>query len=182
MIESDIDLFFIVKYYINDLHTIPLEIDQQTLKKLVDAQAISQNLFSLYTTNIKHIFPLNTLTKGKLNILLGIELYTGRNKNVIIALLADKIPKISELIKEIGKLKKVKDAVESNNKGDENIHTLVAKEGLEGLSKLEKLLEELEELDLKVKTAIVELSTNKEILEQTGMSSEELKELLESLF
>lgn len=152
-------------------NAIDVSSHQEVVRKLAEGGALNQAMFFPLPKPYKEIFPYHSLTRGRLNTILGIEFYFGRMKNFALAFLASKNEKIKELVEKASKLKKLKDGT-----GESNVHETIAKEGM---TKLEMILAEIEMLDLEIKKLLVEISQDKTIQEQTGLTFKELDELIQ---
>ncbi len=141
------------------------------MRKLAEGGALNQMMFFPLPKPYREIFPYHSLTRGRLKVILGIEFYFGRMKNFVLAFLAGKDEKIKELIEKASRLKKLKES-----SGEANIHETIAKEGM---SKLEAILSEIETLDVEIKNLLLEVSKDKKIQEQTGLTFKELEELIQ---
>lgn len=136
---------------------------------MAEGGSISQPLFLPILKPYEKYFPLNTLTKGKLNLILGIEFYFGRQRTLALYLLSTKNKKLKELVESASRLKILKDK-------SLGIHEEIAEKGL---SKLDEILVEIENLDIKVKTLLAEVSTDKSLQNELGVGGEELKTMIE---
>jgi len=146
---------------------------EEEFKNLASVGGIAQPLLLPISNKYKDFFNFKNITKGHLNLILGIEFYFKRLEKYMIIILSDKFPKFKNLLEKIYELEQMNSADK-----DEDIHLRIAKEGLDVLDNVFAKIEQLRE---EINLLIAEIATDKEIIDYTNMSPKELGSLLNGL-